>query len=237
MEERPIPTPETESRASRAGLPPPVFDYAEWREAQRTKGRQLIQMGERYVAAVVGWARVETAAEWAEIEDEAAQGWESGVTVLEMLGGRRYLEPAKAALVLTLWRDFLHTYRPSGPAEYMAMAMAVISFDHWLRVNDIVRNLESRLETEFFSLDPLHTDQDTRTFPAKIRGLSAEALLDKLGQDALPLLDRLNRLVLRNLRMLRELKGGALSLTVANYGQVNVGQQQSNHAETGAQPG
>jgi len=63
-----------------------------------------------------------------------------------------------------------------------------------------------------------------------VRGLNVEEIAAQLGHQALPLLDRCNRMVVRNLRLLRELKTAPLALTVANYGQLNVGQAQTNVA-------
>lgn len=57
-----------------------------------------------------------------------------------------------------------------------------------------------------------------------MRGLDAEEIVRQLGREALPLLDRLNRMVARNLRLLRILRAASLILTVQNYGQLNVGQ-------------
>jgi hypothetical protein len=39
----------------------------------------------------------------------------------------------------------------------MVVAMAVLSFDHWLRVNSMVHNIQARVEQEFFGLEPLTT--------------------------------------------------------------------------------
>ncbi len=62
---------------------------------------------------------------------------------------------------------------------------------------------------------------------AQVAGREA---LEQLGREALPLLDRLNRMVIRNLKALRDLKALPLALNVQNYGQLNVGQAQTNVA-------
>src|SRR5262249_44829191 len=108
--------------------------------------------------------------------------------------------------------------------------MAVLSFDHYLRINHMVHNIQARVEYQFFGLEPLTTDRSAYGMDRPIKGMTASQLVADLGQDLLPLLDRMNRMVIRNLRMLRELKGGPLSVTVANYGQMNVGQEQTNVA-------
>jgi hypothetical protein len=204
--------------------------YEDWRAERAARGRDLVRASRRSWAAVKGWDRLESQEDWERLRDQAVEDWESGAALLEMLGGSRYLEPERAALLLTLWQDFLATYQPTGPAEYLVIAMAVLAFDHFLRVNTMVHNLATRLEDDFFGFEPLHTHQDRHRTRSMAGGLVAERFADEFRVSALPLLDRLNRLVLRNLRALRELKGGALSVTLANYGQVNLAQTQTNHA-------
>jgi hypothetical protein len=58
----------------------------------------------------------------------------------------------------------------------------------------------------------------------------AEQQARALTTELVPLLDRLNRLVLRNLQALRALRPDGLALTVQNYGQVNVAALQTNQA-------
>ncbi len=54
----------------------------------------------------------------------------------------------------------------------------------------------------------------------------------ELERDVLPLLDRLNRMVVRNLRTLRELKTKPINMTTANFGQLNLAQTQTNLARS-----
>ena len=68
-----------------------------------------------------------------------------------------------------------------------------------------------------------------------VTGLQAEEWVARLTQQLMPMLDRVNRQLLRNLRALRELKGATLALRVENYGQMNVGQTQTNQAGDPAQ--
>ena len=113
----------------------------------------------------------------------------------------------------------------------MCIAMALLSFDHLLRLNHFVGNLEMRLEDEFFAtagLRALFDERYGRGVGGQVRGLHVEEVARQLGREALPLLDRLNRMVIRNLKALRDLKATPLALTVQNYGQLNVAQQQAN---------
>jgi hypothetical protein len=203
--------------------------YEAWRAERRDRGRAVIQAAQRSWAAMDGWDRLQTPADWEALRAQTVEDWESGASLITMLGGERYLEPERAALCLMLWQDFLTTYQPAGPAEYLVVAMAVVGFDHFLRVNSLVHNLAARLEYAFFSLERLQT-----TSAAGERGgpptLVAEQQARALTTELVPLLDRLNRLVLRNLQALRALRPDGLALTVQNYGQVNVAALQTNQA-------
>ena len=147
-----------------------------------------------------------------------------------MLGGARYLRPDLVALVLHHWRHFVTAYEVNGPAEYLTVAMAVLSFAHLLRLNEFVGNLEMRLEDEFFATAGLR-EQFEKQYGrgARVRGLRVEEIAAQLGREALPLLDRLNRMVIRNLKTLRDLKTTPLALT-------NVAQQLQEEQERAPHP-
>ena len=219
-----------------ASLEAAQSSYEQWRAERAAKGRDLMLSARRHWAAMQGWDRLETQADWERLREQTVEDWESGVGLLQMLGGERFVEPERAALCLMLWDDFRTKYQPQGPAEYMLVAMAVLSFDHFLRVNGLVHGIQARLESEFFGLESLTTDRSPHRMDRSVRGLTAEQIVDQLGMNLLPLLDRLNRLVIRNLRVLRELKSTPLAVTVANYGQVNVGQTQTNQVASAPRP-
>lgn len=203
-----------------------------WQADRQARGLSLQRNSRRLWAAMEGWGAVKTQEDWERLQLEAAEDWASGRALLEMLGGERYLDPPRVALLLQLWRDFVLTYRPEGPAEFMAIAMGLLAFDHLLRLNRFVGNLEMRLEDEFFATEGLRGQFEQRYGRgATVRELQVEAIARQLGRDVLPLLDRLNRMVIRNLKALRDLKATPLALTVQNYGQVNVGQAQTNVAQ------
>ena len=207
--------------------------YEVWWTERRARGLALQQSSRRIWAAMDGWRVMHTQEDWERIRAEAAEDWASGKTLIEMVGGERYLAPERMALLLHLWRHFVVAYEVEGPAEYMVVAMALVAFDQFSRLNELIGNLETRLESEFFSTRGLQAEFEERYgrgAGARIRGLKAEEIVRQLGQEMLPLLDRCNRMVIRNLKMLRDLKTTPLALTVENYGQLNVGQRQTNLA-------
>ncbi len=205
--------------------------YEVWWAERKAKGLALQRNSRRLWAAMEGWGAVKTPEDWGRIQTEAAEDWASGRALIEMLGSERYLAPERAALLLHLWRHFLVAYDVDGPAEFLTVAMALVAFNQLTRVNELVGNLETRLEDEFFATEGLREQHERRYGRGTRAGaLAVEETVRRLGEDLLPLLDRCNRMVIRNLQLLRELKATPLTLTVENYGQVNVGQVQTNVA-------
>jgi len=203
--------------------------YEAWWAERKAKGLALQRNSRRVWAAMEGWGAVKSREDWERVQAEAAEDWASGRALLEMLGSERYLAPERAALLLHLWRHFLAAYDVDGPAEFLTVAMTLVAFNQVARVNEMVGNLENRLEAEFFATEGLRQQHEQRYGRgAKVRGLHVEEIVRQLGQDLLPLLDRCNRMVIRNLQLLRELKTTPLTLTVQNVGQLNVGQVQTN---------
>ena len=63
----------------------------------------------------------------------------------------------------------------------------------------------------------------------KVRGLRVEEIVERLAEKLMPLLDRSNRMMLRNLKALREHRRPPTpSVSIGQAGQVNVGAQQVN---------
>ncbi len=92
----------------------------------------------------------------------------------------------------------------------------------WVLVGFQVFNAERPLDVRLI-------ERDGRSRAAgRYEYVEGEEAVAQLGRDALPLLDRLNRMVLRNLKALRDLKTAPLALTVQNYGQLNVAHRQAN---------
>jgi hypothetical protein len=107
-----------------------------WWDERRAVGRDVMASAQRTYAAMKGWNGIPTQQAWQQLQEQTAEDWENGSQLLTMLGGARFVEPERAALCLLLWRQFVDEYQATGPAEYLVIAMTVLSFDHFLRVVD-----------------------------------------------------------------------------------------------------
>ena len=71
----------------------------------------------------------------------------------------------------------------------------------------------------------------------RIEGLAVEERVKRITESLLPLLDRTNRMLVRNLRALRELRQGPVpAVAIGQAGQVNVAAVQANSSQLASPP-
>src|SRR5205814_10645084 len=100
-----------------------------------------------------------------------------------------------------------------------------------LRINGWVGNFAALIEHEFFGKQGLSAKFTDRYGwqNEKVRGLRVEDHVERIAEQLLPLLDRCNRMMLRNLKALKTMRTGPEpSVSIGSAGQVNVGQTQVN---------
>src|SRR5262249_6494997 len=102
---------------------------------------------------------------------------------------------------------------------------ALLSYYHLLRLNGWIGNFASLIEAEFFRRESM-TAKLKKEYGYSVGGLKVEDYVHRVGEELMPLLDRCNRMMIRNLRALRERKARpAPSVTIGAAGQVNMGAQ------------
>ncbi len=182
-----------------------------------------------------GWARVESDEAWLRTVEQAAADLDSGGFLIDRLGAERYLDPELMAALLVLRRRLIDEYGAESAADCMLIDVAVLSYYHTLRINGWVGNLASMVETDFFGTDGLDVVVDGRkrsTWDVKIKGLRVVEIIDRLGEQILPLLDRSNRMMLRNLKALQARRQPPVpNVSIASAGQVNVAAVQTNQID------
>jgi hypothetical protein len=182
--------------------------------------------------AMDGWARVETLEDWQEAVRTAEADYDGGMFLLERLGGERYLDPTLMAVLLTLRRRLIDEHGAETAAELMLVDCAVLSYYHTLRINGWIGDASRWLESQFFGQESL-----TATLPygqevREARGLTIEYIVEQVVQKLMPLVDRSNRMMIRNLKALRALREPpAPSVSIGTAGQVNVAAKQVNTAD------
>ena len=206
---------------------------ARWHQqlAERQQRSQDLRNQARAVyRAMEGWDRVQSAEDWQDICAESAAAYESGEFLVQQLGAERHLEPRLMATLLALRRDLTPDPTASA-AERMLADLTVVSYHHALHIQEIIGNFALILEAELFGQEsltlPLHWQaKGQQTTPFQV-----EAYARRLREELLPLFERANRLVIRNLQAMREVRRGpAPQVNIGAAGQVNVAQQQQNAA-------
>jgi hypothetical protein len=106
------------------------------------------------------------------------------------------------------------------------------SYFHTLRINGWVGNLAAEVESEFFGEQGLGVEVDGRrrsSWEVKIKGLRVVTIIGRLNEQILPLLDRSNRTMIRNLKALDALRQRSTpSVSIGQAGQVTVATVQTN---------
>jgi hypothetical protein len=182
--------------------------------------------------AMDGWARVKEESDWFGMVDQAEEGLATGRFLIDRLGAERNLDPELMAALIVLRRRLICEYRVTGAADLLLIDSLLLAYYHQLRINGWIGGLAWQIESEFFGDEGPRAKLNAK-LGYKVSGLEVQDLLARLGEDLLPLLDRCNRLLNRNLRALRDPRQRpAASVSIASVGQVNVGAQQVNVAES-----
>jgi hypothetical protein len=199
------------------------------RLAERQEG--LRRSAQATARAMQGWEGVESPAHWKRIVQQADDDVDSRAFLIDRLGADRHLDPVMTAVLLALRNRLIEEYRVTTAAELMIVDAAVISHYHFLRLNAAIGNITGWLESEFFGLDHL-TAATGGNDPRKVeqvRGLRVEELVGQLVDKLMPMLERTNKMMLRNLQALRDQRRGPVpQVSIGSAGQVNVAAVQQN---------
>jgi hypothetical protein len=214
---------------------------AEYEQRLAERKKKLMSDTRAVWRSMDGWARVESLEQWHEIVEKADDDIESGQFLIDRLGAEHYLDPELMAALLVLRRGLIDEYGAESAADVMLIDVAVISYYHTLRINGWIGNFSTMLEGDFFRKEGLSVIVDGQSRSAwntKVKGLRVIELAERLGEQLMPLLDRSNRMMLRNLKALQARRQPpAPNVNIGNAGQVNVAAQQVNATGQGGGAG
>ena len=229
-----MPTPEQEAMA----LAKSADGEVDWELFENERKRLLAEGHQQLLAdarasfrAMNGWSTVETEEEWERTVEQADDDFDSGEFLIDRLGAERHLDPPLMAVLLTLRRRLIEENNATTAAEVLMVDSAVLRYYHLLRVNGWIGNLAQWLEAEFFRKEPMSAKFKGWYGTGKVRGLEVEDLVNQIVERLMPLLDRSNRMMLRNLKALRAWSQSPVpNVNVGSAGQVNMAAQQVNVA-------
>jgi hypothetical protein len=172
-------------------------------------------------AAMQGWQRVETEDDWVRTCEETAEAYRTRRFLIERLGAERYLEPELMAVLVQLRHGLMRAEGESA-SEAMVADLAVTAYYNSLRLQQWIGDLAISIEHQFFG-DDCPTAQFEGRYGRHVR-LNVEEQLARLGEQLLPLQERANRMMLRNLKALADMRRApAPSVAIGQAGQVNLG--------------
>jgi len=192
-----------------------------WRADRAERVTQLRHDARAVFSAMQGWQRVQSEDDWLRTYEEARESYRTGRFLIERLGAERFLDPELMAVLVQLRRGLVGTDGES-PSEAMVADLAVMSYYNSLRLQQWIGDLAIDIEREFFGGDAPSARFDGRY--GRATGLVVEERLKRLGEQLLPLQERANRMMLRNLKALADLRRApAPSVAINQAGQVNLG--------------
>jgi hypothetical protein len=213
-------------------------NFEEWRAEY---DRRLSQLHERLHSharatsrAMDGWDNVRTPEEWQNIVEQASEQLDNASFLIERLGAERYLDPPLMAVLMGLRRRLIEEHGLQTAAELMIVDSAVLSFYHQIRINGWIGDLSTWLEREFFRKEPMMAKLPNQPDAKASHVLQGEVIVRRICEQLMPLFDRANRMLLRNLKALRDLRQEpAPNVSIGSAGQVNVAAQQVNESVAG----
>jgi len=157
--------------------------------------------------SIEGWRGVETQEDWDRIVGEAVVEHERGVFFLDRLGGQKYLDPKMMAVLRIIRADLIREYGADSASDVMLVDMALMHYHHAITTNEWIGNIIASAQTELFGSSSLAAKVEKRHGrEVELHGLRIEEFIRRLTEQLMPLIERSNVLLLRNLKALEERK-------------------------------
>lgn len=144
--------------------------------------------------------------DFASLLDSSLDDYISGKFFLTHIGLWLEVTPALAATVFILRREWIEQYEIETVPEFLLLDMALLGYFHAVRLNKQLGDMESLIDSDLFVFDPPTPALKRNSHGLIVDGLAVEDRMRALQTQTLPVLERLNVMFVRNLRMLRELK-------------------------------
>jgi hypothetical protein len=195
-------------------------------DRNRQRAQHVRRNARATYGAMAGWQRVRSEEDWLKVCADSPEQYESGRFFLERLGAERHLDPKLMATLWPLRQRLIAEWGITTAAEMMLLDLAVLGYYHTLRVQGWIGDLALHIEHEFFGQDAL---AENGRRPVRRPGrFSVEEDVRRLSEQLMPLLDRANRMVIRNLKAIKELRQGLVpAIAIGRAEQVTVTNQQN----------
>jgi hypothetical protein len=182
----------------------------------------LIANASAVESAMSGWQEADNK-DWEVVCREAVDRYKDGSYTLEALGAERLLTPETMAVLGSLRKSLVAAYPGATAAQMMLADAAIVAFYNMLKIQGWIGNISLLVEEQFFGPEAINfrSQKGGGHLP------TLEELIYRKTEKLMPLLDRSNRMLIRNLRAMKEIGQNAAPSVSIN--QINLdGQQQLN---------
>ena len=191
-------------------------------EKQRRWGEQLRRNARANFRAMEGALSIRSEEDWIRVSEESRKQYESGGFLLDRMGAERFLDPKLIATLMWLRQRIMDESGITTAAETMLLDLALLHYCHTLRVEGWIGNLALHIERQFFGSGAFAADY--RNLPQGTRQAADDAVC-RFGEQLMPLLDRANRMFIRNLAAIKDLRQRPVpAIAIGRAEQVTVGQ-------------
>lgn len=177
------------------------------------------------------WSGIITQDDFDQLRNQTSEDYRNGNFFLERIGRFREVDASLTLTILNLRDQWIKEYKIKTVPEFMLLDMALTSYFHFLRLNECVNNAMAGIEWNLFALDAPRFEINTfgdKNSDKKENKAIAEKLAYRLQEILQPALDQYNRMFIRNLKALRDLRRGNTLYNFGNIGQMNIGEKQIN---------
>jgi hypothetical protein len=177
------------------------------------------------------WSGIDSQEEFDKKRKETAENYCNGNFFLERIGRLRSVDDSLTLTVLFLRKQWIREYEVETIPEFILLDMAMVSYFHFIRLNEDVNNALANIEWQMFALDApmfMKNSYGDRLSSERNDKAVAEEIAHNLQEVLQPVLDKFNRMFIRNLKAMRDLRRGNIQLNIGNVGQLNVGDKQIN---------
>ena len=149
--------------------------------------------------------------EWEKVSEIVNNEYRDGKFLLNALGAGRYIEPKVSMTIAMMREHMIRDLNIESTAELMLMDGALLAYYNTLRLQRMLGDLATQFERELFHDESMSVNLKN-TGNLNVSNFKVEAMLNRASDKLMNLIERTNQMMIRNIKALRDLKMGNLSI-------------------------
>ena len=167
--------------------------------------------------------------DWETATELLEEDYRSGKFLMDNLGADRYVDSIVGMTMMLIRRDMIKDMQIETSAEIMLLDAALMANFNAIKLQRMFGDLVTQVERELF-----HDDMPSVNLKAggslEINKYKLEEMLDRVSDKIMSLVERNNKMMVRNIKAIRDLRSENLSIRTE---QLNIALQQVNHVVKG----